>query len=303
MSEAPSTSPVCYRHPSRETLLRCSRCDKPICTSCMNDAVVGHHCPDCVKDGRRNQRRALTAFGGSLAAGRAAYAVRGLIAINVLVMIASAILGGPKAIAGAGGFLNLLGAGTPVTDAGEVIGLAIYPDGAVHGIAHGEWYRLVTAMFLHYGVVHLLLNMSLLLQIGTYLEGRLGPLRFLALYFLAGFGGNVACYLVQAPNQPSAGASTATFGLIIGIIIMNRRLMLDTSSLMPLLITNLIFTFTIPQISIAGHLGGLAVGAVAAVVLVHARLPHRTIKQVVGCALLFAVLVALAVWRTAQILG
>jgi membrane associated rhomboid family serine protease len=268
----------------------------------MNDAVVGYQCPDCVKDGRRSQRRALNAFGGGLAAGHAGYAVRVIIGINVLVMVASAILGGPRAIAGAGGFFGLLGSGTPVTDAGEVIGWASYPDNTVHGIAEGEWYRLVTAMFLHYGVVHLLLNMTLLLQIGTYLESRFGPARFLAIYFLAGFGGNVACYLLQAPNQPSAGASTATFGLIIATIIVNRRLMLDTSSLMPLLITNLIFTFGIRQVSKAGHLGGLAVGAAATAILVYARLPHRTAKQVIGCTLLLVALIALSIWRTDQIL-
>jgi membrane associated rhomboid family serine protease len=268
----------------------------------MNDATVGYQCPDCVKDGRRTQRRALNAFGGSVAAGRGGYAVRTIIGINVLVMVASVILGGPRAIAGAGGFFGLLGAGTPVTGAGEVIGWASYPDGSVHGIADGEWYRLITAMFLHYGVVHLLLNMTLLLQLGTYLEARFGPARFLAVYFLAGFGGNVACYLLQAPNQPSAGASTATFGLIIAVIIVNRRLMLDTSSLVPLLVTNLLFTFGIPQVSKAGHLGGLAVGAAATVVLAYARVPHRTAKQVIGCALLLVALIAIAIWRTTDIL-
>ncbi len=302
MSEAPSTTPVCYRHPDTETLLSCSRCEKPICTRCMNDATIGHQCPDCVKDGRRTQRRALNAFGGSLSAGHAAYATRAIIGVNVAVMVVSVILGGPRAIAGAGGFFGLIGAGTPVTDAGEVIGWASYPDGSVHGIADGEWYRLVTAMFLHYGVVHLLLNMTLLLQIGTYLESRFGPMRFLALYFLAGFGGNVACYLIDAPNQPSAGASTATFGLIIAAIIVNRRLMLDTSSLTPLLITNLLFTFSISQISKAGHLGGLAVGAAVTAVLAYSRQPHRTVKQVAGCTLLLALLIAASVWRTYDIL-
>jgi hypothetical protein len=63
----------------------------------MNDASIGFQCPDCVKDGRRSQRQALNAFGGSLAAGRAGYAVKAIIGINVLVMIGSVILGGPRA--------------------------------------------------------------------------------------------------------------------------------------------------------------------------------------------------------------
>src|SRR3982751_442701 len=103
MSEAPSTAPVCYRHPSRETYIRCTRCERPICPDCMNEAAVGHQCPDCVTEGRRSQRPARTAFGGSHL-GRAAYATRTLIAINVLVMVASAVTGGARAIAGAGGW-------------------------------------------------------------------------------------------------------------------------------------------------------------------------------------------------------
>jgi membrane associated rhomboid family serine protease len=183
-----------------------------------------------------------------------------------------------------------------------VIGRVLYTDGSVQGIAEGQWYRLVTAMFLHYGVVHLLLNMTLLYQIGSYLEMQFGPIRFVALYLLAGLGGNVAAYGLQPPYQAAAGASTATFGLVIAIIIVNRRLMLDTSTLVPLLVTNLIFTFGVPGVSIEGHLGGLAAGAAAALVLAYAKLPNRTAKQVAGGALLLAILIAAAIARTYQIL-
>lgn len=224
----------------------------------------------------------------------------GIIAINSLVMIASAIVGGPKAIAGAGGFFGLLGTGTPLTDFGEVLGYAFY-GGEIHGIAEGEWYRLVTAMFLHYGAVHLLLNMMLVAQIGRYLEAQLGPMRFAALYLLAGFGGNVAAYVFQAPNQPSAGASTATFGLIAAVIVVNRRLLRDPGPMIPLLVTNLIFTFTIPYISIAGHLGGLATGAAAAAVLAYPRLPRRGLKQAVGLTAILLLLLGAAVLRTQSI--
>jgi membrane associated rhomboid family serine protease len=302
MSEAPSTVPMCYRHPSRETLIKCSRCERPICTSCMNDASIGHQCPDCVKEGRRGQRPARTAFGCSRA-GQLGRVTTVLIAINVLVMVGSAIVGGPKAIAGGGGFGGLLGAGTSFTDLGEVLGLALYPNGELHGIANGEWYRLVTAMFLHYGVLHLLLNMMLVYQLGRYLESQLGPLRFAALYLIAGFGGNVAAYLFQAPNQPSAGASTATFGLVIAAIVLNRRAGRDSSQLIPLLVINLIFTVTIPGISIAGHIGGLVAGAAACAALVYASQPNRSVKQAIGCAVIVAVLVVAAVLRTQSILG
>ncbi|MBB4738007.1 membrane associated rhomboid family serine protease [Actinoplanes octamycinicus] len=228
--------------------------------------------------------------------------MRSIIALNFLVMAVSVAFGGLRAIAGAGGFFNTGGAPTRVTRAFEVLGYARY-GGDWHGIAAGEWYRLVTAMFVHYGALHLLLNMMLLWQIGSYLEAKFGPARFLALYFLAGFGGNVAVYALQEPYIPAAGASTATFGLVIGIIIVNRRLALDISSLVPLLVMNLIYTFALPGISVEGHLGGLAAGAAATVVLAYAKLPHRTAKQVIGCSILFVVLVAVAIARTVQILN
>jgi len=268
----------------------------------MHEAAVGHQCPECVAEGRRSQRPARTAFGGSRA-GHAGYATRTLIGINVLVLILSAIVGGPKAIAGAGGWFGLMGAGTAVTRWGEVLGYAPYVQGGeVHGIAAGEWYRLITAMFLHYGVLHLLLNMVLLWQLGRYLEAQLGPIRFSALYLLAGLGGNVAAYLFTAPNQPAAGASTAIFGLVIAMIVINRRLNLDISALIPLLVINLLFTFTVPNISIAGHLGGLVVGGLVAVVLAYAPRGRRAPVQAIGCVVVLVLLIVATLLRTQALL-
>jgi membrane associated rhomboid family serine protease len=303
MSEAPSTAPVCYRHPSRETYIKCTRCDRPICPDCMNEASVGHQCPECVAEGKRSVRPARTAFGGS-GVGRAGYATRTLIGINAAVMVISAILGGTRSIAGAGGWFGLMGAGTPVTRWGEVLGYAPYVlGGAAHGIAAGEWWRLVTAMFLHYGLVHLLLNMTLLWQLGRYLEAQLGPLRFVAVYLLAGLGGNVAAYVFTAQNQPTAGASTSIFGLVLAAFVVNRRLRLDTSALIPLLVVNLLFTFTVPQVSIAGHLGGLLVGGLVAFAIAYAPQARRGQVQAAGCAAVLVVLLIVAVVRTNVLLG
>ncbi len=303
MSEAPSTAPVCYRHPSRETYIRCTRCDRPICPDCMNEASVGHQCPECVAEGKRSQRPARTAFGGS-GIGRAGYATRTLIAINVTVMVLSAVVGGPRAIAGSGGWFGLMGAQTPVTRWGEVLGYAPYVlGGEPHGIAAGEWWRLGTAMFLHYGVLHLLFNMMLLWQLGRYLEEKLGPLRFTGLYLLAGLGGNVAAYVFSPQNQPAAGASTSVFGLVIAMFVINRRLRHDTSALGPLLVVNLLITFTVPNISVAGHLGGLVAGGLVAIVLAYAPRENRSRIQALGCAAIFALLLLAAVLRTTALLG
>ena len=304
MSEPPLTVPVCYRHPSRETYVRCTRCDRPICPDCMNEASVGHQCPECVAEGRRNTRPALTAFGGS-SAGRAGHATRVLIGINVAVMVLSIALGGLGSMAG-GGWGGLLGSSTPLTDWGSVLGYAMYgPPGAaeLHGIAAGEWWRLFTAMFLHYGILHLAMNMYALWMLGRSLEESLGPLRFVGLYVLAGLGGNVAAYLFTAQNTATAGASTAVFGLFAAMFVLLRRLGQSTAQILPIIIVNVVFTFTVPSISVAGHLGGLVIGALVAAVLAYAPRAHRNLVQGAGAGVVLVVLLALSVARSVGLTG
>ncbi|MEV4654446.1 rhomboid family intramembrane serine protease [Micromonospora sp. NPDC049301] len=303
MSESPPTAPVCYRHPGRETYVRCTRCDRPICPDCMREASVGHQCPECVNEGRRSVRPARTAFGGG-AAGRHGYVTKAFIALNVLLMLLSIASdrGGDAAVGGSG-FGGLMGGSTPLTNWGSVLGLAVFPDGTLGGIADGEWYRLVTAMFLHYGVIHLLLNMWALWVLGRSLEANLGPLRFGALYLIAGLGGNVAAYLFSAQNSATAGASTAVFGLFAALIIIERKLGRDISQVIPILVINLVFTLTVPGISIPGHLGGLAVGGAMALVLAYAPRGRRTLVQVAGGAIILLILLGLVLYRTAQLLA
>jgi len=258
----------------------------------MNEASVGHQCPDCVKEGRRTQRPARTVFGGS-AAGRAGTVTRTLIGINVAVMVLSVASGGVGAIAG-GGWGGLLGQSTPLLEWGEVYG---------YGVAQGEWWRLITAMFLHLGVLHLLMNMYALWILGRELEGVLGRGRFLALYLLAGLGGNVASLLFANPAAGAVGASTAVFGLMAAIFVVLKRLKMSVAPIVPVLVINVIFTFTISGLSTAGHLGGLMVGALAAMVIAYAPAKNRTMIQVVGCATLAAILVILAIVRSVALLG
>jgi membrane associated rhomboid family serine protease len=301
MSDVPTTVPVCYRHPSRETYVRCTRCERPICPDCMNEASVGHQCPECVADGKRTQRPARTAFGGRVAGRGGGVATKTLIGINVAVALVSFVVGGVGSVAG-GGLGGLLGSGTSLTNWGAVIGSAVYGNPAVeHGIAHGEWYRLITAMFLHYGLLHLALNMYALWILGRDMERFLGPLRFTGLYLLAGLGGNVAAYLFSAPNSATAGASTAVFGLMAAIFVILKRLNQSVAPILPVIVINIVFTFTVASISVAGHLGGLAVGAVVAAILAYAPKANRNLVQAVGCAVVLVVLIALAIYRTAAL--
>src|SRR5437867_12290784 len=107
--------PVCYRHPSRETYVRCTRCDRPICPDCMHDASVGHQCPECVAEGRRTQRTARTAFGGTLRGQRGTVTLS-LIAVNVVVMVISLVSAqrGAQAALGGQGWAGLFGGSTPL---------------------------------------------------------------------------------------------------------------------------------------------------------------------------------------------
>jgi membrane associated rhomboid family serine protease len=253
----------------------------------MNEASVGHQCPECVREGRRTQRSARTAFGGSVAGQRGTVTIT-LIVINVAVAVAGVLISGTRAAVGGGLFTGV----GPIQLVGAVHagGITLMPDGQAYnghlpggfyapGIDDGGWYRLVTAMFIHYGALHLLLNMWALWVLGRQLEGVLGRGRFLALYLLSGIGGNVAAY-VFSPGAYSAGASTALFGLFAAYAIIVRRLGGSLASVLPILAINLFLTFTIPGLSVAGHLGGLVTGAIVAAGLAYAPRNARTKVQV-----------------------
>lgn len=291
--------PVCYRHPKRETYLRCSRCDRPICTDCMHEASVGHHCPECVAEARRTVRSGKTTFGGSVI-GQHGYVTKTLVGINIAVMVISAALAGGRGLFG-GGLGGILGGSTTLTEKGAVIGVLQYRNNATNeiinvptGVADGEWYRLITSMFLHYGLLHLALNMWALWVLGRNLEGALGPLRFTILYFVSGVGGSVACY-VFTPGAQAAGASGAIYGLFAALFILLRRLQRDTSSIIMVLVVNLVLSFAIPGISIAAHIGGLVTGGILAVALAYAprKIRNPVLAGTVAVLLLFMTAVVL----------
>jgi len=260
---------------------------------------VGHQCPDCVAEGRRTQRPMRTTFGGSLA-GAKGYVTSTLIGVNVVVMLLSIASAGGRGMFG-GGFGGLLGGSTPLTEAGAVQGQQTYGFSGTditfsvpYGVAEGEYYRLFTQMFLHYGILHVLLNMWALWVLGRTLEAVLGPVRFLALYLVSGLGGGVAAYLFS-PDKAVAGASGAIFGLFAALFIVLKRLGRDTSSVVPILIINIAISF-VPGISLAGHLGGMITGAIVAVALAYAPRKSRNLvvaATIIGLLFIMAVLVVI----------
>jgi membrane associated rhomboid family serine protease len=248
----------------------------------MRSASVGYQCPTCVAEGAATVRQPRTTFGGRVAADTSRVSLT-IVAVNVVVFV-----------------LGLaLGQGELQSRFGQIAG---FPGG--FGVADGEYYRLLTAAFLHAGVFHILMNMFALAQLGPVLEAALGRLRFLALYVLSALGGSVLSYLLSDPFQLGVGASGAIFGLFGAYYVVVRRLGGETRSILTLLAINLVITFTIPIIDWRAHLGGLVVGAVVAAAFSYVpRGPQRGRLQALACAAVSLVLVAAVVARTGALGG
>ena len=141
---------------------------------------------------------------------------------------------------------------------------AILSDGAIHGVAEGEWYRLITAGFLHAGFTHLLFNSLALYTLGTPFEAFYGRARYLLLLLVSLVAGSYASITFNADNQVSVGASGAIFGLFGALLIVGRRLGVEMRSTLTLLAINAFIAVAIPNIDWRAHLGGMAGGAVMA---------------------------------------
>jgi rhomboid protease GluP len=147
-----------------------------------------------------------------------------------------------------------------------------YLAGVLYGplVRQGQWYRIVTGGFMHAGIPHIGLNMVALYQLGSFVETMLGGWRMLVVYALSLLGGGLAV-VYFSPDDPTVGASGAIFGLFGALFAIGVRLGKPGRALIsqtfPVLLLNLVFTFAVPQISKAGHLGGLATGFVAGLVI------------------------------------
>ena len=132
----------------------------------------------------------------------------------------------------------------------------------------GEWYRLITSGFLHYGIIHLAFNMYILFVLGNMLEPQLGRIKFSSIYFASLLGGSAGAVLIE-PNALTAGASGAVFGLLAAAAVgmWHQGINPFSTGIGRLLLINLAFTFLWPNISIGGHLGGATAGAVCAFVV------------------------------------
>ncbi|HEY7626079.1 MAG TPA: rhomboid family intramembrane serine protease [Ilumatobacteraceae bacterium] len=244
----------CYRHPDRETGRRCTRCGKPACGDCLVQVSVGSQCLDCIKAARPDVKTRAK-FWNARQPTLITYA---LIGINLAV------------------YLWTLSANQKLDfgrfEHGDYT-LAL----AKPLLQDGEYYRLISSGFLHFGLFHIGMNMLLLFQLGQLLEPAVGRVRFSLLYFASLLGGSLGALMLE-PNGLTGGASGAVFGLMAAAAVgMHRRgVNIFRTGIGTVLILNLVITFTVPGISVGGHLGGAIVGAICGYVMLaprHAPLP------------------------------
>lgn len=247
----------------------------------MTPTSVGMRCPECARD--RTKVRTMRGSGGRWGAGTRT-ATEVLIAINVIVFLAEVVTG-----------VTLFSG----KDSGWVYNHGVLFGPAINGnfrfgpgfpfAGHHQYWRLLTAGFLHASLIHIGLNMLSLWFIGRSLEPGIGRRNFLGIYFASLFAGSFGALLFQ-PRIPTLGASTAIFGIFGALIVVAnaRRIPIWQSGLMPVLLLNFVFTLTYPGISIGGHLGGLIAGVICGYIVV--ELDERRGKK--GLALAGCVLVA-----------
>jgi membrane associated rhomboid family serine protease len=281
---------TCYRHPDRVTGLSCSECGRPICTECMTMAPVGIRCPE--HSGKpQGVQRVTRGVQRAAFEGTGAKVTKALIGINVAVYVAELATGG-----------GVNGTGSRIYEKGVLIARAIDSQGHLIGVAEGDFWRLLTAAFLHYGAFHLILNMIGLYWFGSLLEQRIGSGRFLLIYVVSGLAGSAGALLLD-PLKPTVGASGAIFGILgAGLVLERQRDYVFGGSALGVIVANLVLTFAWPNISIGGHIGGLIGGAASILALSrlgrgHAAYGRAGLAGIAGIVAVGIISIAVAYWK------
>ena len=308
-SDGPSTvgAPTCYRHPDRETWIRCQRCNRPICPDCMRDASVGFQCPDCVQKANKGSRQNRGPYGGERSADPRLTTFI-IIGINAVVWLAITATGGRASrlveILGLAPLGRCLSANAPdqyypSVDTASVCASVQGGDGLwMPGVADGAYWQLVTSAFTHVEIWHIATNMFALFVFGPTAERFLGRTRFLAVYLLGALGGGVLVLWLSDAGGSTVGASGALFGLLGALLVIARKARLDSQWLMQNLGIGIVITVIGWRfISWQGHLGGFLAGALAAAIIAYAPKANRAVVQWVGLAGLAVVLLALSLVR------
>ncbi|MCP2197605.1 Membrane associated serine protease, rhomboid family [Lentzea flava] len=237
-------------------------------------------CVDCVNEGKRSVRGARTLVGAE-DSGRRVLITPILIALNVLAYLVTVVQSGS----------------VQDNDRSDLFQtLSLIPPFA----AAGEYWRFVTSGFLHFGLLHLALNMAVLYIVGNHVEPELGRLRFVGVYFLSLLGGSAAAFYFGSVCQNLAGASGAVFGLMGALLVVWRRKKRDISTVVVVVVINLVSNF-FTNASLLGHLGGSVIGGLLTLAMVKAPRETRNVYTTVAFTLAILLLLGMFALRTAQL--
>lgn len=265
----------CYRHPDRVSYVLCQRCGRTICGECQTPGAVGFVCPECMAEQRATAPKTKPAWIPRLTGAGAPVVTYAIIAVCVVVFILQ----------------SLPVIGTQVTQAIQYAG--VYSDPRAF-----EPWRMLTSVFAHASIIHILLNMYTLWIFGSILEPMLGRLRFLGLFLISGFAGSLGVLLLSSPLQPVVGASGAIFGMFGAFFIIQRRLGGNATQILVLVALNIGIGF-LPGLNIAwqAHVGGLVGGVLVGLIYVETRTASRRALQLPLVIVLSVLLIALSLIR------
>lgn len=238
----------------------------------MHQASVGFHCPECVK------AHHTTVIRPGQVGALQSMATMVLIGINVAVWVLGQIIWKPTNIIDTSD--GAIAKGALLTSGVEVSRSTGQVNHHLIGIANGEWYRIVTAGFLHVSIIHLAVNMWALYVLGRVTEQALGRTRMVLIYMVALVAGSFGALLVS-PNQMTLGASGAIFGLMGGLLMVakSRGVAMKDTGLLGVLGLNLLLTFGLSSyLSVGGHIGGLIGGGLAAFVIIDVPLRVKALR-------------------------
>lgn len=318
MSQTPDSGasatgvPTCYRHPGRETWIRCQRCERPICPDCMREAAVGFQCAECVKQGAKQTRSGQATYGGARSTDPRLTTMV-LIGINAVVWLAIMATGGRSsrlvdALAlmpgGRCDSTREPGLWYPQLDSQIACQTLTSGDGNWReGFASGAWWQPLTSAFTHVEIWHIATNMLALWFFGPICEQILGRTRFLAVYLVSALGGATAVVWLSSATGGTVGASGALFGLLGAMLVVFAKARQPMTWLVQNLALGVVITVVGWQyISWQGHLGGFLAGVASAAVVAFApKGRSRAAIQWGGLAALAVVMVVLMALRAAAL--
>jgi membrane associated rhomboid family serine protease len=261
----------------------------------MVPAPVGHRCPECA----RGTRQRVVRPGQRIGAGRSRLSLTNVLLVSLVgIFLVEAVVAGGGSLMNGPGYFSLLKLGASV-------GVGQMANGQIVGIAVGETWRLFTAMFLHIGIFHILMNGYALYLFGNVVEAEQGKTRFVTAYLVTGLAASAASYAFGNPLVPSAGASGAIFGLFgvfLGQAVRRRDLAFYAARVrsgLTLIALNAIIGFSLQGIDWRAHAGGLLAGLVLGFMGEGVGSARTRRAAFVGAAVaIAAITVALTVWRT-----